>query len=242
MINQHYAIIGGGINGLAVARQILLDFPESKVTVFEKEDGIAQHQSSHNSGVVHAGLYYEPGGLKARLCRRGAELVKQYCLENNIAYDECGKVVVALNVVEEARLESIYQKAIANQVPDVRMLNAEEIKEIEPNCIGTKALYSPRTAIVSYGDIAKKMAEEIKQKGGHIILGKKVVRLTEKNNKVTVHLSGSHSDSPSNNERHDNDFDQVISCAGLQSDRLAAGSGDTETPKIVPFFWSILRD
>lgn len=236
MINQHYAIIGGGINGLAVARQILLDFPESKVTVFEKEDGIAQHQSSHNSGVVHAGLYYEPGGLKARLCRRGAELVKQYCLENNIAYDECGKVVVALNVVEEARLESIYQKAIANQVPDVRMLNAEEIKEIEPNCIGTKALYSPRTAIVSYGDIAKKMAEEIKQKGGHIILGKKVVRLTEKNNKVTVHLSGSHSDSPSNNERHDNDFDQVISCAGLQSDRLAAGSGDTETPKIVPFF------
>ena len=236
MINKHYAIIGGGINGLAVARQLLLDFPESKVTVFEKEDGVAQHQSSHNSGVVHAGLYYEPGGLKARLCRRGAELVKQYCLDNNIAYDECGKVVVALNVVEEARLESIYQKAIANQVPDVRMLNAEEIKEVEPNCIGTKALYSPRTAIVSYGDIAKKIAEEIQQKGGHIILGKKVVRLTEKNNKVTVHLSGSHSDSPSNNERHDNDFDQVISCAGLQSDRLAAGSGDTETPKIVPFF------
>ena len=236
MINKHYAIIGGGINGLAVARQLLLDFPESNVTVFEKEDGVAQHQSSHNSGVVHAGLYYEPGGLKARLCRRGAELVKQYCLENNIAYDECGKVVVALNVVEEARLESIYQKAIANQVPDVRMLNAEEIKEIEPNCIGTKALYSPRTAIVSYGDIAKKIAEEIKQKGGHIILGKKVVRLTEKNNKVTVHLSGNHSDSSSNNEQHDNDFNQVITCAGLQSDRLAAGSGDTETPRIVPFF------
>lgn len=236
MINKHYAIIGGGINGLAVARQLLLDFPESNVTVFEKEDGVAQHQSSHNSGVVHAGLYYEPGGLKARLCRRGAELVKQYCLENNIAYDECGKVVVALNVVEEARLESIYQKASANQVPGVRMLSAKEIKEVEPNCIGTKALYSPRTAIVSYGDIAKKIAEEIKQKGGHIILGKKVVRLTEKNNKVTVHLSGNHSDSSSNNEQHDNDFNQVITCAGLQSDRLAAGSGDTETPRIVPFF------
>ena len=236
MTNKHYAIIGGGINGLAVARQLLLDSPESRVTVFEKEVDVAQHQSSHNSGVVHAGLYYEPGSLKARLCRRGAELVKQYCLENNIAYDECGKVVVALDVVEEARLESIYQKAIANKVPDVRMLSTEEIKEVEPNCIGTKALYSPRTAIVSYGDIAKKMAEEIRQKGGHIILGRKVVRLTEENKRVSVHLSGNLSDSPSNNEQHDNDFDQVISCAGLQSDRLAVGSGDTETPKIVPFF------
>lgn len=236
MTNQHYAVIGAGINGLSVARQLLLDFPQSKVTVFEKEGDVAQHQSSHNSGVVHAGLYYEPGGLKARLCRRGAELVKQYCLENHIAYDECGKVVVALNAIEEARLESIYQKAIANKVPDVRLLNAEEIKEVEPHCIGTKALYSPRTAIVSYGDIAKKMAEEIKQKGGNIILGKKVVRLTENNNRVTVHFSGNPSDSPSNNEQHTKDFDQVISCAGLQSDRLAIASGDTETPKIVPFF------
>ncbi|AMN67932.1 L-2-hydroxyglutarate oxidase [Psychrobacter sp. P11G5] len=232
MINRHYAIIGGGINGLSVARQLLLDFPESGVTVFEKEGDVAQHQSSHNSGVVHAGLYYEPGGLKARLCRRGAELVKQYCLENNIAYDECGKVVVALNVVEEARLESIYQKSIANKVPNVRMLNGEEIREVEPNCIGTKALYSPRTAIVSYGDIAIEMAKEIKQRGGNIILGKKVIRLTEKNNKVIVHFSGHLSDS----DQHDIHFDQVIACAGLQSDRLAAHSGDIETPKIVPFF------
>ncbi len=228
MINQHYAIIGGGINGLSVARQLLLDFPESKVTVFEKEATVAQHQSSHNSGVVHAGLYYEPGGLKARLCRRGAELVKQYCLENNIAYDECGKVVVALNAVEEARLEEIYQKSMANNVPDVRMLNAEEIREVEPHCIGTKALYSPRTAIVSYGDIAIEIAKEIQQKGGTIILSKKVIRLTEKNKKVTVHFADS--------SQHDIHFDQVITCAGLQSDRLAARSGDIETPKIVPFF------
>lgn len=228
MIHQHYAIIGGGINGLSVARQLLLDFPESKVTVFEKEATIAQHQSSHNSGVVHAGLYYEPGGLKARLCRRGAELVKQYCLENNIAYDECGKVVVALNAVEEARLEKIYQKSIANNVPDVRMLNAEEIREVEPHCIGTKALYSPRTAIVSYGDIAIEMAKEIQQKGGTIVISKKVIRLTEKDKKVTVHFADS--------SQHDIHFDQVITCAGLQSDRLAARSGDIETPKIVPFF------
>lgn len=228
MINQHYAIIGGGINGLSVARQLLLDFPDSRVTVFEKESKVAQHQSSHNSGVVHAGLYYEPGGLKARLCRRGAELVKQYCLENNIAYDECGKLVVALNAAEEARLESIYQKSIANNVPDVRLLNAEEIRAVEPNCIGTKALYSPRTAIVSYGDIAIEIAKEIQQKGGNIILGKKVIRVAEKDKKVTVHFADS--------SQHDAYFDQVVTCAGLQSDRLAAHSGDIETPKIVPFF------
>lgn len=228
MINQHYAIIGGGINGLSVARQLLLDFPDSRVTVFEKESQVAQHQSSHNSGVVHAGLYYEPGSLKARLCRRGAELIKQYCLANAIAYDECGKVVVALNAAEETRLESIYQKSIANNVPDVRMLNAEEIRAVEPHCIGTKALYSPRTAIVSYRDIAIKIAEEIQQKGGTIILDKKVLRLPEKNKKVTVHFA--------DGGQYDVLFDQVITCAGLQSDRLAAHSGDIETPKIVPFF------
>lgn len=228
MTNKHYAIIGGGINGLAVARQILLDFPDAKVTVFEKENAVAQHQSSHNSGVVHAGLYYEPGGLKARLCRRGAELVQQFCAENNVAYDECGKVVVALSKEEESRLDTIFQKSLANQVPDVRMLNASEIQDVEPNCIGTKALYSPRTAIVSYGAIACKIAEEIKLKGGEIVLGQKVVRLTEKNNKVSIHFE--------NNEHYSTVFDYVVACAGLQSDRLAAHSGDIETPKIVPFF------
>lgn len=228
MSQQQYAIVGGGINGLAVARQLLLDNPAAQVTVFEKEKQVAQHQSSHNSGVVHAGLYYEPGGLKARLCRRGAELIKQYCLENNIAYDECGKVVVALNTLEESRLDSIYQKSLANQVPGVRMLSAEEIKEVEPNCVGSKALYSPHTAIVSYADIAKQIAKDIEEKGGKIIVGRQVVKLTEKNNKVAVHFS--------DKEQHDTTFDQVISCAGLQSDRLAENSGDAATPKIVPFF------
>lgn len=228
MTNKHYAVIGGGINGLSVARQLLLDFPESRVTVFEKEAEVAQHQSSHNSGVVHAGLYYEPGSLKARLCRRGTELVKQYCLEKNVAYDECGKVVVALNEVEETRLDNIYQRSIANKVPEVRMLNAEEIREVEPNCIGTKALYSPRTAIVSYGDITKQIGKEIQQKGGDIILRRNVTQLTENNNKITVHFS--------DNDHHNIEFDQVIACAGLQSDRLAASSGDIATPKIIPFF------
>lgn len=228
MTNKHYAIIGGGINGLAVARQLLLDFPDAHVTVFEKEKDVAQHQSSHNSGVVHAGLYYEPGGLKARLCRRGAELVQQYCSENQIPYDECGKVVVALSAEEEGRLDAIYQKSLANKVPDVRILTGDQIQEVEPNCIGTKALYSPRTAIVSYGEIAQHIAKEIEEKNGTIVLGQKVVNLTEQNNKITVHFEG--------NEHYQTTFDYVVTCAGLQSDRLAANSGDIETPKIVPFF------
>src|SRR5699024_6486340 len=112
-----YAIIGGGINGLAVARQLLLDYPEAKVSLFEKESSVAQHQSSHNSGVVHAGLYYAKGSLKAKLCRRGVTLVRKYCAANDLPYDECGKLVVALNEVEKERLLAIYQKASDNGVP-----------------------------------------------------------------------------------------------------------------------------
>ena len=228
MQKKHYAIIGGGINGLAVARQLLLDHPHICVTVFEKEGAVAQHQSSHNSGVVHAGLYYEPGSLKARLCRRGVELVKRYCAENAIAYDECGKLVVALNEEEVRRLEAIYRKAQANQVPGVALVGAQKIKEIEPHCIGIRALHSPHTAIVSYGEIAKKIAQEIVQRGGTIELNALVYRLIEKKSHVFVELA--------NGETYDQSFDHVITCSGLQSDRLAKQSGDMATPKIVPFF------
>ena len=228
MQKKHYAIIGGGINGLAVARQLLLDHPHICVTVFEKEGAVAQHQSSHNSGVVHAGLYYEPGSLKARLCRRGVELVKRYCAENAIAYDECGKLVVALNEEEVPRLEAIYRKAQANQVPGVALVGAQKIKEIEPHCIGIRALHSPHTAIVSYGEIAKKIAQEIVQRGGTIELNALVYRLIEKKSHVFVELA--------NGETYDQSFDHVITCSGLQSDRLAKQSGDMATPKIVPFF------
>lgn len=228
MNKTRYAIIGGGINGLAVARQLLLDNPDASVTLFEKEAAVAQHQSSHNSGVVHAGLYYEPGGLKARLCRRGVELVRAYCLENDIPYDECGKVVVALEERELPRLEAIYKKAQANGVPDVRMIDQSELRDIEPNCIGLRALHSPRTAIVSYGEIARRIAREIEDRGATICLNAPVHRLTERANQIHVELE--------NGEQHPQGFDYAIACTGLQSDRLAMHSGDQETPKIVPFF------
>ncbi|MET3434309.1 L-2-hydroxyglutarate oxidase LhgO [Herbaspirillum seropedicae] len=223
-----YAVIGGGINGLAVARQLLLDDPDVRVTVFEKEEAVARHQSSHNSGVVHAGLYYEPGGLKATLCRRGVELVKNYCEQNALPYDECGKVVVALNEEELPRLDAIYRKALANGVPDVEMIDAARLREIEPNCVGLRALYSPRTAIVSYGQIAQRMAQEIEERGGTIRLNAPVLRVIERGDQVHIELQSG--------EMHPEAFDSAIACSGLQSDRLAQQSGDAATPRIVPFF------
>ncbi|MBV0881446.1 L-2-hydroxyglutarate oxidase [Noviherbaspirillum sp. L7-7A] len=228
MNKKRYAIIGGGINGLSVARQLLLDDPGVSVTVFEKEAAVAQHQSSHNSGVVHAGLYYEPGGLKARLCRRGVELVRNYCLENAIPFDECGKVVVALNQEELPRLDAIYKKSIANGVPGMRLVDAGELREIEPNCVGIRALHSPHTAIVSYGQIACRIAQDIEQRGGSIRLSAPVARLIELGSRIHVELDSG--------EVHSEHFDFAIACSGLQSDRLAVKSGDEATPKIVPFF------
>lgn len=228
MNNKRYAVIGGGINGLAVARQLMLDYPEASVTVFEKEAAVAGHQSSHNSGVVHAGLYYEPGGLKAALCRRGVELVKDYCADNAIPYDQCGKVVVALQDEELPRLDAIYKKSLANGVPGVRLIGPDELRDIEPNCIGIRALHSPHTAIVSYGDIARCIAREIEGKGATIRLNAPVHRLIERDGRVHVELEGG--------EEYDRHFDFAIACSGLQSDRLAGRSGDRATPRIVPFF------
>ena len=229
MSTVNYAVIGGGINGLSVARQLLLDYPGANVTLFEKESEVAQHQTSHNSGVVHAGLYYAKGSLKARLCRRGVELVRNYCKENNLPYDQCGKVVVALNDVEEERLKKLYQIALDNEVPNVKMLYGEEIKTVEPNCIGVAALHSPETAIVSYESIAKRIAEEIKERGGKIALNSPVESIKNgSDGKITITLQ--------NGQVFPEKFDYAVSCAGLQSDRLARNSGDIATPKIVPFF------
>ncbi|PZO67358.1 MAG: L-2-hydroxyglutarate oxidase [Paracoccus denitrificans] len=225
---QRIAVIGAGINGLALARQIMMDAPDAKITIFEKEAMIAAHQSSHNSGVVHAGLYYEPGGLKARLCTRGASLIRDYCAEQGLPFDECGKVVVALSEDELPRLDAIYRKSVANGVPGVRMIGPDELREIEPNGVGIRALYSPHTAIVSYGAIAARIATEIQGWGATLRLSSPVARLSEKAEGVWVEGA----DGPIDEKP----FDRVIACAGLQSDRLAQASGDEDDPRIVPFF------
>ena len=228
MKKKRIAVVGAGINGLALARQLFLDFPDISITVFEKEAKVAGHQSSHNSGVVHAGLYYEPGSLKARLCIRGVALLKAFCSEYGLAYDECGKVVVALDAEEIPRLDAIYKRALANGVPGVELISGDELKSIEPNAVGIKALHSPKTAIVSYQAIAEKLAELIIAAGGQLRFGTEVYKIREATNGAYLEgREGPIDDLP---------YDHVITCAGLQSDRLANASGDLPDPRIVPFF------
>ncbi len=155
MTTESFAVVGAGIIGTAVGRELTRRFPGAPVTVLEKETRVAGHQTGHNSGVVHAGLYYEPGGLKARLCRRGVHLLKEFCADKELPYIECGKLVVALDAVEEQRLAAIFERAVSNGVPGVRMLGPDGIRDLEPHAVGRAALQSPGTAIVDYAAIAE---------------------------------------------------------------------------------------
>lgn len=221
-------VIGGGILGLAVARQLVADRPRSEIMVIEKEPHVAAHQTGHNSGVVHAGLYYEPGSLKARLCRRGIGLLRAFAHEHGVHYHEVGKLVIAHDEEENRRLESIAERATANGVEDLEMLEASRIADIEPYAVGLRALHSPHTAVVDYVGICRALAGEITGAGAELLLGTGVERVEEAPGGAVaarVHLRGGCSV----------DADQVISCAGLQSDRLAAASGSGRWPRIVPF-------
>ncbi len=235
MSTMRIAIVGGGIIGLAVAREILQQRPRALVTVFEKESAVGCHQTGHNSGVVHAGLYYEPGSLKARLCRRGADLLQDFARDKAIAYRQCGKIVVAAEESEQVRLQAIYTRALANGVPGVELIDAQGISEIEPAAAGRFALHSPQTAIIDYPGVARGLAEDIAQGGGEVRLGTEVhsaeeTRASGAEGSVRVRLS-------SGDER----FDMVIACAGLHSDRLARRSGESRNPRIVPFYGEYLR-
>ncbi|MEW1823645.1 L-2-hydroxyglutarate oxidase [Arthrobacter sp. NPDC080031] len=219
------AVVGGGIIGVAVARQLTRSLGNAEVTVFEKENQLAGHQTGHNSGVVHAGLYYKPRSLKARLCRRGVDLLRQFAAEKNLGYEECGKVVVAHHARELDRLKAIHARAIANGVPDVRMVSADELTMIEPHARGLAALHSPRTAIVDYRAITIALAQDVRAASGNILLGLGVTGVEDHGREVRLRSS-----------RGTEAFDVVITCAGLQSDRLAHGAGDPADPRIVPFF------
>ena len=158
---QRVVVVGAGILGLAIADRIAADNPSASVTVLEKEDAVARHQSGHNSGVVHAGLYYPPGSLKARLCRRGVRLLKEFCQRYGIAYEECGKLLVALDDDERQRLQSIRERAELNGVPALRWLDAAGLRDIEPHAVGVAALHSPTTAIVDFPGVCRALAARI---------------------------------------------------------------------------------
>ena len=218
------AVVGGGILGAAVARRLLQVQPDLAVTLIEKEAALARHQTGHNSGVVHAGLYYTPGSLKARLCRRGVGLLKEFCEQHDVAYDECGKVLVALDDVEQSRLYDIMDRAVANGVPEVRLVDAAELREIEPHVRGVAGLHSPHTAIADFPGVTRALAAAVAA-GGEVRTGYEVVGIREAGTEVVLRAADSREDA----------FDQVIVCAGLHADRVAAMAGDDADPRIVPF-------
>jgi (S)-2-hydroxyglutarate dehydrogenase len=158
MGRDRYAVLGAGIVGLATAREIARRHPDASVTVVDKEPSVAMHQTSHNSGVVHAGVYYPPGSLKVRLCTRGRSMLRDFCAEHGLPYEECGKVVVATSKTELGVLGAIEANAVANGVPGLRRIGRQELVEIEPHAAGIEALHSPRTAICDFAKVAEALA------------------------------------------------------------------------------------
>ena len=227
-------VVGGGIVGLATARLIARERPEAAVVVLEREPQLALHQTARNSGVVHAGIYYAPGSLKARLCRRGLALTRELCAARGIPYEACGKLVVALDREELPRLERLAERAQANGVPGLRQLDAAQLREIEPHAAGIAALHSPETAITDFRAVALALADELRERGGAIRTGAEVVRVRTDAGRpgVVVELTGG----------DELRADRVIVCAGLQADRLARRSGEDASPRIVPFrgeYWEL---
>ncbi len=227
-MTERVAVVGGGILGVAIAREILKRKPETQVTLFEKEDRLAAHQTGRNSGVVHAGLYYQPGSAKALLCRRGVGLLEAFCEERGIRRIACGKVLVALDDVERGRLADIEARAVANGVPGVRIIGADELHEIEPHVSGIAALHSPSTSIVNFGEVTRALADDAVTAGAKILLDHEVVGIRLAGTEVIV-------DARTADTTEQNAFDQVIACGGLQSDRLAEMAGDGPDPVIMPF-------
>jgi len=172
------AVIGGGIVGIATAYRYLRRFPDARIIVIEKEAGLARHQTGNNSGVIHAGVYYAPGSLKAQLCRKGATLIKEFCQTENIVYEECGKLIVATDEVEVIRLADLRSRAVANGIP-FEEVRRSELPDREPLIRGLDALFFPESAIVDYGLVTHRMADRIKDDGGEIRLNAKVTSIEE---------------------------------------------------------------
>ncbi|MEU8244179.1 L-2-hydroxyglutarate oxidase [Actinoplanes missouriensis] len=230
MADETIAIIGAGIVGLAIGREITLRRPGARVVLLEKEGEVAQHQTGHNSGVVHAGIYYTPGSLKAELCTRGRLLLREYCAERGIAYDECGKLVVAVRADELGRLDNLEKRARENGVPGLRRVDPAGIREIEPHAAGLAALHSPETAITDFPGVARAFAADIVAAGGEVRTGFAVDRLTPRGSRIEIAAG----------ERRLL-ADRVIVCAGIQSDKVAKLAGDAPGPRIVPFRGEYMR-
>ena len=218
------AVIGAGIVGLATARALLRGHPGLSVVVIEREREVGMHQTGHNSGVIHAGIYYEPNSLKARLCVSGARQMYEYCERYRIPFDRCGKLIVAADDTELGRLADLEARGHANGVPGLRRIAGSEISDLEPHCVGVAALHSPETGIVDFGAVARQLADDVMTAGGEILLQREVRDIVGRTRGIQiVHDEGAI------------EAKHAIFCAGPWADRLAVASGADPDPRIVPF-------
>jgi len=228
---SHYdlTIIGGGILGLATAMKVLARHPRTRLLILEKEAGLARHQTGHNSGVIHSGLYYRPGSAKARNCVSGRKELIAFCEEHNIPFEICGKVVVALSDSEIPRLEELHKRSAANGLQGVEVIGPERLREIEPHATGVKGLFVPETGIVDYIKVSEAYANKVRNNGGDIRLSHQVLGILRRDNEIVLQTS-----------QGDYRTSHLINCCGLQSDLVAklAGaerSAGEEEHKIIPF-------
>lgn len=224
------AVVGGGILGLAVAAELARRHSTAKVIVLEKENDVARHQTGHNSGVVHSGLYYAPGSLKAQLCREGVGLIKAYCSQHALPYEEVGKLVVARDATEVERLRELERRGQENGVPDLEWLDATQVRQRQPGAVGLAALYSPTTAITDYTAITKSLSADVRAAGGEVRTGALVRRIYDRPDGIVVNAGGV-----------DVYAQRLVICAGLQSDQVATLAGDGPAPEIIPFRGEYLR-
>ena len=216
------AIVGAGIIGLATARELLSRRPGLRVAVVDRAGEVGTGQTGNNSGVIHAGIYYKPGSLKAKLCVDGAARMYAFCEERGIAVERCGKVIVALHESELDRLAELERRGQANGVPGLRRLTGAEITELEPHCAGLAGLHSPNTGIVDFAAVARALADDVREAGGEIMLGRTVSAVARDDGGVRL-------------EGGDVAARHAVFCAGGQASRLAVAAGAPEDPRIVPF-------
>ncbi|HEY7065403.1 MAG TPA: L-2-hydroxyglutarate oxidase [Chloroflexota bacterium] len=232
MSTYDLAVIGAGILGLASARELLRRHPRLRLAVLDKEHRIGQHQTGHNSGVIHSGIYYAPGSFKARLCVQGGRELYAYCAEKGIPTDRCGKVIVAADESELPRLDELMRRGQANGVEGLELIGPERLRELEPACVGVRAIWSPNTGIIDYDRVAAAYADDVRAAGGEILPGRRVQAIHRRASGVLLETPVG-----------DVEARRMVACAGLYADRVARMTGGPPNPRIVPFrgdYW-VLR-
>ncbi|EKO3542139.1 L-2-hydroxyglutarate oxidase [Vibrio fluvialis] len=228
-MNTHfdYVIVGGGIVGVSTAWQLKQQYPDKSILLVEKEAGFSRHQTGHNSGVIHAGVYYAPGSLKADFCKRGVERTLSFCAKHDIPVENCGKLLVATNEVEFERMQALFERCLQNEL-DVELLDAAQLKLAEPNITGLGAIYVKATSIVNYRLVTEKMAEEFKALGGEVCLSTEVVGLNETEQEISVHCRYKGSPITFHSQF-------LVSCSGLMADRMTKMLGLATDFQIIPY-------